>query len=460
VSSTSSSWTQPSSSRSSRETRTSPSGPYQAGMRCPHQIWREMHQSCRLSSQSRNGLVRDSGTNTVRPSRTAWAALSASCRMATNHCRLRRGSITVPQREQCPTECSWGSTRTSSPAASSASLTEVRAARRSWPTNRSPTTSVSTPRSSMMSMMSRSWRSAMARSFGSWAGVILTAPDPNPGPRSRRRRPRRSGPGRDGGPRGRPRRRSARRRDARRWRCPRASSPPGWSPPRCRAGRRGPDQAGVRHLGAGEQVVRHGVGIGQGVDEPGQLAGGVLVLHLDVGQGGVAAHAPVDQALAAVDQPLLVQGHEHLADRLGAGAVEGEDLPVPVRRGAELLELVEDLPAGGLTPGPDPLQERLAAERVPIGALRGELLLDHVLGRDAGVVGAGDPHGVAALHPGPADDGVLDRVVERVADVQGPGDVRRRDDDGERLAVVVGLGVEQPGRAPVLVDPDSTAAGS
>ena len=56
-------------------------------------------------------------------------------------------------------------------------------------------------------------------------------------------------------------------------------------------------------------------------------------------------------------------------------------------------------------------------------------LLDDRLGGDPRVVGAGHPEGVVPLHPPPADQDVLQRVVERVPQVQRPGDVRRRDDD-------------------------------
>ncbi len=58
-----------------------------------------------------------------------------------------------------------------------------------------------------------------------------------------------------------------------------------------------------------------------------------------------------------------------------------------------------------------------------------ELPLDHVLGGDAGVVHAGQPQRLVALHPPAPDQRVLDRVVERVAHVQRAGHVRRRDDD-------------------------------
>jgi hypothetical protein len=56
VSSTSSSWLQPSpeGGSSSGPTQTVwPSGPYQTGMRCPHQSWRLMHQSCMWSTQEK-----------------------------------------------------------------------------------------------------------------------------------------------------------------------------------------------------------------------------------------------------------------------------------------------------------------------------------------------------------------------------------------------------------------------
>jgi hypothetical protein len=58
----------------------------------------------------------------------------------------------------------------------------------------------------------------------------------------------------------------------------------------------------------------------------GQLAGDLLVLDLDVGQGGQAAGAPVDDPPAPVQQALLVQGDEHLADGPREALVHGEAL--------------------------------------------------------------------------------------------------------------------------------------
>ena len=78
--------------------------------------------------------------------------------------------------------------------------------------------------------------------------------------------------------------------------------------------------------------------------------------------------------------------------------------------------------------------ELLAAEGVAVRALLGQLALDHVLGGDPGVVGAGHPEHVVALHAPVAAEDVLEGVVEGMAHVQDAGDVGRRDDDGVAAA--------------------------
>ena len=68
-----------------------------------------------------------------------------------------------------------------------------------------------------------------------------------------------------------------------------------------------------------------------------QRALNVFVLHLQIGQGGVATGAPVGDILVAVDQPLLVKGDKDLPHGLGEALVHGEPLPVPVAGGAQAL---------------------------------------------------------------------------------------------------------------------------
>ena len=93
-----------------------------------------------------------------------------------------------------------------------------------------------------------------------------------------------------------------------------------------------------------------------------------------------------------------------------------------------------------------------------VGALDGEadaFLLeiahhDH-LGGDAGMVGAGLPQHVVALHAAPADQHVLQRVVERVAHMQAARDVGRRDDDAVRRLGQFRMRLERAGAFPLRV---------
>jgi hypothetical protein len=179
--------------------------------------------------------------------------------------------------------------------------------------------------------------------------------------------------------------------------------------------------------------VRHG-------DE---LAVVVLVLDLDVRDRGQTARAPVDDALGAVDQTVVVHPLEDGLDGGGQALVHGEALTGPGDALAEPAHLAGDLAAGLVLPLPDALDEGLAAQVVAGLALLAELALDDVLGGDAGVVHAGLVERLEALHALAADQGVDQRVLEGVPEVQAARDVRRRDDDGVRrlLAVLVGLEV-------------------
>ena len=68
----------PRASASVSATKTVPSGPYQAGIWCPHHSWREMHQGWMLRIHSKNVFSHCRGTNRVCPSSTAAIAGSAS----------------------------------------------------------------------------------------------------------------------------------------------------------------------------------------------------------------------------------------------------------------------------------------------------------------------------------------------------------------------------------------------
>lgn len=207
-------------------------------------------------------------------------------------------------------------------------------------------------------------------------------------------------------------------------------------------------------------VTEHRLGAGGGDDDGlvalpvlhgDELAVVLLVLDLDVRDRGEAARAPVDDALGAVDQPVVVHPLEDGLDGLGQALVHGEPLTGPGDALAEAAHLAGDLAAGLVLPLPDTLDEGLTAQVVAGLALLAELALDDVLSGDAGVVHTGLVQRLEALHPLAADERVDQRVLEGVPQVQGAGDVGRRDDDGVRRLLAVLVGLEVAALHPALV---------
>ena len=189
-------------------------------------------------------------------------------------------------------------------------------------------------------------------------------------------------------------------------------------------------------------VAEHGLGAGSGngqklagvfavcaddrvADLP-QVALVLVVDHFEVADGGLAAWAPVDDVRAAIDEPLLVEADECLANRYRQALVHGEVFALPVDGGAKALHLVEDGAAVVALPLPHAVDEGFAAQLLAAGAFSGQLALHHHLGGDAGVVGSRQPEGAAAAHAPPAGEDVHLRLVEHVAHVQAAGDVGRR----------------------------------
>ena len=178
----------------------------------------------------------------------------------------------------------------------------------------------------------------------------------------------------------------------------------------------------------------------------------IAVLHLQVGQRRRASRAPVDDPLAAVDQPFAVQVDERGAHRLARALVQGEAPPRPVAGRPQALDLLVDTIAVLVDPLPDQLDEGIAPDVVSRLVVRGELPLDHHLCGDAGVVGAGQVEGRVADHPVPADHQVLQRGHQRVPHVELAGDVRGRHDDDVGLLGAVDDGREVPALHPGVVD--------
>jgi len=171
----------------------------------------------------------------------------------------------------------------------------------------------------------------------------------------------------------------------------------------------------------------------------------VLVLGLVVRDGGGAVGAPVDDALATVDQAVVVPVAEDLAHGLGVVLVHGEALVVEVDGAAHTLDLLDDDAAVLVGPIPAGVDKLVATNLQAADALALELLVDLGLRGDTGVVGAQHPARGLAAHTGHTDDGVLDGVVGGVTHVELAGHIGRRNGDGavaHALAALVVAAVE------------------
>ena len=198
----------------------------------------------------------------------------------------------------------------------------------------------------------------------------------------------------------------------------------------------------VRRIDGHGHVAQHGFRTGGGHRQEtaavGQRVfdvphGAVFFLghHFQVGHRRAQHGVPVDEALAAVDQALFEQAHEDVGDDFRARLIHREVFALPVGRGAQAAHLAGDDGTGFFFPFPHFFHEFLAAQVMARNLLRVQLALHDDLRGDARVVGAGNPGRVVAQHAVVAGQAIHDGLVERMAHVQGAGDVRRRQLDAE-----------------------------
>ena len=181
----------------------------------------------------------------------------------------------------------------------------------------------------------------------------------------------------------------------------------------------------------------------QGIPDPPQRSLLVPGYGLLVGQGGIAAGTPVDDAISPVDHLLFEKRDEYRENRPGKPLVHGETLALPVTGATQFLQLADDRAAILLAPFPHFFHEPITSDLLPVDApFREHPFHDHVRG-DTGVIRSRHPEGFETLHPLEPDEHVLDRVVQNVAEVEYPGDVGWGYDDGIGGLAGSRIGVEE-----------------
>ena len=164
----------------------------------------------------------------------------------------------------------------------------------------------------------------------------------------------------------------------------------------------------------------------------------LLIVHFGVGNGGPAVGAPVDDALASVNQALFIKLYKDLFHRPGAALVHGEALSGPIAGGAHFLQLRHDPIAVFFLPVPCPLQKFLSAQVLLGQALFAHGLHDFGLGGNGSMVRSRQPERVIALHPFVTDENILQGIVQSVSHVQLSRNVGRRNHDGIGLCAFLG----------------------
>ena len=204
-----------------------------------------------------------------------------------------------------------------------------------------------------------------------------------------------------------------------------------------------------RRANGGDRDVS--VAIGERIANVGQRVVDVFVRELEVRERRLVEGAPVDDPIGTVDPPLPVQVDEEPHHGSDVRVVHGEALAPVVERRADAPELEHDLAAVLAEPLPYPLFEGLAAEVLTGLPFRGEVLLDRVLRRDAGVVEPGLEEHVEALHAPHPDQRVGEGQLQRMPHVQVSGDVGRRVRDREARPPRIRIRVVEPLGLPCLL---------
>ena len=189
-------------------------------------------------------------------------------------------------------------------------------------------------------------------------------------------------------------------------------------------------------------VGRIALSVGNEIAHVVELACGVAVYDLVVADCSVAFRIPVDHTHSPVDPTFFVEIYEGVDHGLGEFRLHREAGAVPVAGGAELAQLLQYDSTVLFFPFPGIFQELLAAEVFLFDAHSLELGNHLILGCDGGVVGAGNPAGVLAVHSRLAYEHIVKGVIEHVAHVQDACHVWWRNHYGIGFPRV-GLGVEE-----------------
>ena len=167
-----------------------------------------------------------------------------------------------------------------------------------------------------------------------------------------------------------------------------------------------------------------------------------------VAESSAVLRAPVDDIFPAVDETLIEQPDKNFFYSIRQSFVHRKTFTLPIAGNAELAELPNDSDAVLFAPLPYTFDEFFSSKIVPVLAFFGERFFNCILRSDACMVGPGNPARFESGHPFPANEYILQRIIQNMSHRQNAGNIRRRNDDCKRDFVLIDLAVEKVIRFP------------
>lgn len=184
---------------------------------------------------------------------------------------------------------------------------------------------------------------------------------------------------------------------------------------------------GLRSCGGYRQIAGS---IGEGIAHAPKLAILVRMFNLIVRKGRMAARTPVNDIVAPVNKALVIKPGKNLAHGAGKAIVHGKTQPCPVHRAAKSFNLLKYFMPIGFAPLPDAFNKGLASKVIASQAFPGNAPFHHILGGNAGMVRTWNPQHIFAQLSRMSAQGVYERQIQGMANMQRASDIWRRNNNG------------------------------
>ena len=155
-----------------------------------------------------------------------------------------------------------------------------------------------------------------------------------------------------------------------------------------------------------------------------------LIFHLGIGQRSFAVRAPINDAITAINQALVIETHKYLRHSLAAAFIHGKAFPLPIARRTKVAKLLYDGGAVFVPPSPGALQEAITSNILFRDPLFCHLFDNLDLSCNRGMIRARHPECFISAHALISNKNILQCFIDGMPHMQPTSDVRRRNNNG------------------------------